>query len=51
MRKAVMCLMLLLLSIGYASAQAKAEIKFSIEIKDAPKKALEGIATFLYYFN
>lgn len=30
---------------------AKAEIKFSIEIKDAPKKALEGIATFLYYFN
>ena len=28
MRKAVMCLMLLLLSIGYASAQAKAEIKF-----------------------
>ena len=30
---------------------AKAEIKFAIEIKDAPKKALEGIATFLYYFN
>ena len=30
---------------------AKAEIKFSIEIKDQPKKALEGIAIFLYYFN
>lgn len=30
---------------------AKAEIKFSIEIKDQPKKALEGVATFLYYFN
>lgn len=29
----------------------KAEIKFSIEIKDQSKKALEGIATFLYYFN
>ena len=30
---------------------AKAEIKFSIEIKDQPKKALEGGAIFLYYFN
>ncbi len=30
---------------------AKAEIKFVIEIKDQPKKALEGIAIFLYYFN
>ena len=30
---------------------AKAEIKFSIEIKDQKKKALEGIATFLYYIN
>lgn len=30
---------------------AKAEFKFSIEIKDQKKKALEGIATFLYYFN
>ncbi len=29
----------------------KAEMKFSIEIKDQKKKALEGIATFLYYFN
>ena len=30
---------------------AKAEIKFAIEIKDQPKKALERIAIFLYYFN
>ena len=30
---------------------AQAEIKFAIEIKDQPKKALEGIAVFLYYFN
>ncbi len=30
---------------------AKAEIKFAIEIKDQPKKALEGIAVFLYYFE
>lgn len=30
---------------------AKAEIKFAIEIKDQTKKALEGIAVFLYYFN
>lgn len=29
----------------------KAEIKFAIEIKDARKPALEGLATFLYYFN
>lgn len=29
----------------------KAEIKFAIEIKDAKKKALEGVATFLYYFE
>lgn len=29
----------------------KAEIKFTIEIKDQRKPALEGIATFLYYFN
>ena len=27
---------------------AKVQIKFSIEIKDSPKKALSGIATFLY---
>ena len=29
----------------------KAEIKFTIEIKDQRKPALEGVATFLYYFN
>lgn len=30
---------------------AKAEIKFVIDILGEKKKALEGIATFLYYFN
>ncbi|WP_281644351.1 MaoC family dehydratase [Bacteroides zoogleoformans] len=30
---------------------AKAEIKFAIEIEREKKKALEGIAVFLYYFN
>ena len=30
---------------------AKAEIKFSTDIKDQKKKAIEGVATFLYYFN
>lgn len=29
----------------------KAEIKFTIEIKDQKKPALEGIATFLYFFT
>lgn len=29
----------------------KAEIKFTIEIKETGKKALEGIAIFIYYFN
>ena len=29
----------------------KAEIKVAIEIKDQKKKALEGVATFLYYFE
>ena len=29
----------------------KAEIKFALEIEGAKKKALEGIATFLYYFE
>ena len=28
---------------------AKVQIKFAIEIKDSPKKALTGIATFLYH--
>ena len=27
------------------------KIKFAIEIKDQPKKALEGVAIFLYYFE
>ena len=30
---------------------AKAEIKFVIDILGEKKKALEGLATFLYYFN
>lgn len=30
---------------------AKAEIEFHIEIENEKKHALEGIATFLYYFN
>lgn len=29
----------------------KAEIKFTIDIKETGKKALEGIAVFVYYFN
>ena len=32
-------------------ALAKDQNNLSIEIKDQKKKALEGIATFLYYFN
>lgn len=30
---------------------AKAEIKFAIEIEGEKKKALEGVAIFLYYFQ
>ena len=30
---------------------AKAEIKFAIEIEGEKKKALEGLAVYLYYFN
>ena len=30
---------------------AKAEIKFAIEIEGEKKRALEGVAVFLYYFN
>ena len=30
---------------------AQVQIKFSIEIKETNKKALSGIATFLYYFE
>lgn len=29
----------------------KAEIKFTLDIKEQNKKALEGVATFLYYFS
>ena len=40
-----------LLSIANLRGTVKAEIKFAIEIKDQKKKALEGVATFLYYFE
>lgn len=30
---------------------AKAEIKFALEIEGEKKKALDGVAIFLYYFN
>lgn len=38
-------------SIANLRGTVKVEIKFTIEIKDQRKHALEGIATFLYYFN
>jgi len=38
-------------SIANLRGTIKAEIKFSIDIKAQKKKALEGVATFLYYFN
>lgn len=38
-------------SVANLRGTIKAEIKFSIEIKDQKKKALEGVATFLYYFK
>lgn len=38
-------------SIANLRGVCKAEVKFKIEIKDAKKPALEGVATFLYYFN
>jgi len=38
-------------SIANLRGTTKAEIKFAIEIEGQKKKALEGIATFLYYFN
>ena len=38
-------------SIANLRGVTKAEIKFRIEIKETGKKALEGIATFLYYFE
>ena len=40
-----------LLSIENLRGIAKVQIKFSIEIKETNKKALSGIATFLYYFE
>ena len=40
-----------LLSIANLRGTVKVEIRFAIEIKDQKKKALEGVATFLYYFN
>lgn len=40
-----------LYSIANLRGTVKAEIKFSIDILGQKKKALEGIATFLYYFN
>ena len=38
-------------SIANLRSICKAEIKFSIEIKDQRKPALTGVATFLYHFN
>ena len=38
-------------SIANLRGVTKAEIKFCIEIKESGKKALEGVATFLYYFE
>ena len=40
-----------LIGIANLRGSVKAEIKFAIEIKDQKKKALEGVATFLYYFE
>ncbi len=40
-----------LLAIENLRGVTKAQIKFAIEIKDCPKKALTGVATFLYYFE
>ena len=38
-------------SIANLRGVTKAEIKGRIEIKESGKKALEGVATFLYYFE
>ena len=38
-------------SIANLRGVSKAEIKFRLEIKVSGKKALEGVATFLYYFE
>lgn len=39
-----------LYSVANLRGVTKAEVKFAIEIEGAKKKALEGIAVFLYYF-
>ncbi len=44
-------LVTVLQSIVNLRGTCKAEIKFTIEIKDAKKPAIEGVATFLYYFE
>ena len=38
-------------SLGNLRGVAKAEIKFFLEIEGEKKKALEGVAIFLYYFE
>lgn len=38
-------------SVANLRGTVKAEIKFVLEIEGERKKALEGVATFLYYFN
>lgn len=38
-------------SIANLRGVCKAEIRFKIEIRDVRKPALEGVATFLYYFE
>ena len=38
-------------SIANLRGTIKVEIKFAIEIKDQKKHAIDGIATFLYYFE
>lgn len=38
-------------SIANLRGTCKAEIKFVIEIKDSKKPAIEGVATFLYFFE
>ena len=41
----------MLYNIANLRGTAKVEIKFTLEIEDERKPALEGIATFLYMFN
>ncbi|MBQ8593118.1 MAG: MaoC family dehydratase, partial [Bacteroidaceae bacterium] len=45
------CLVASLHSLSNLRGVAKAEIKFAIEIEGERKKALEGFAVFLYYFE